>query len=670
MEPENSNQVKEVSRVKWTAVKLLALIVLLTFLLGIVSLSIWMTREYQRVSIQYGMNTFYYKNSKRGVVYSADGVVLTHLYEINKEYVPLDRIAKPMQDAIIAIEDHRFYHHFGVDFIGTARALYRNLREGQVVEGGSTITQQLVRNLFLTPEKTLSRKMTEVLLAVNFERKFTKEQILEMYLNEIFLGNGCYGVEAASQKYFNKQAGELNLVEASMLAAIPKAPNRYEPLKNRKANRSRQEAILNRMVELNMIDRQEADIALGMQINLKDYTVAEGKIPYKFPYFTTEVINQLIEMYGRKKVYNGGLTVITTLDSRAAKIAEELAKQKVEQFKKSGITAGNLAIVSVSTKDGAVLSLVGGSDFSKDQNNLAVIPRQPGSAIKPLNYAGALEKGVINENSMLNAKTKRFGKYEVTSKENGNVSVALALKYSINVPAVEVVNILGIERTMDNLKRFGINTVSPYDYNLSVGLGGMYHGIKPLEMAAAYAAFASSGIYHKPYLVKSVEDDQGVKLYQHKIEYRRILSPRTAQVMTQILQEAVRGGTGTRANISGFEAGKTGTTNDSRCLWFVGFNKELSTAVWVGNSDNRPVYGYYGGDLAAPVWREYTTALIKNQIIGKPARIYPTVLPIKIMKEEIKEENANLPKPAEKPQTPAELDSPNKVDTAPGQAGP
>lgn len=598
MEPENSNQVKEARTVKWTAVKILALIVLLTFLLGIVSLSIWVTRKYERVSIQYGMNTFYYKNSKRGVVYSADGVVLTHLYEINKEYVPLDRIAKPMQDAIIAIEDHRFYHHIGVDFIGTARALYRNLREGQVVEGGSTISQQLVRNLFLTPEKTLSRKMTEVLLAVNFERKFTKEQILEMYLNEIFLGNGCYGIESASQKYFNKHAGELNLAEASMLAAIPKAPNRYEPLKNRKANRSRQEAILNRMVELNMIDRQEADKALGMQVNVKDYTAAEGKVPYKFPYFTTEVINQLIEMYGREKVYNGGLTVITTLDSRASKIAEELAKQKVEQFKKSGITAGNLAIVSVSTQDGAVLSLMGGSDFGKDQNNLAVIPRQPGSAIKPLNYAGALEKGVIKENSMLNAKTKSFGKYEVTSKENGNVSVALALKYSINVPAVEVVNILGIEQTMENLKRFGITTVSPYDYNLSVGLGGMYHGIKPVEMAAAYAAFACSGIYHKPYLIESVEDDQGVKLYQHKPEYRRILSPRTAQVMTQILQEAVRGGTGTRANISGYEAGKTGTTNDSRCLWFVGFNKELSTAVWVGNSNNRPVYGYYGGDLA------------------------------------------------------------------------
>lgn len=614
--------------IKWHPCLILGIILFAFMLTCAISLGIWVVQEYRAVAEKYDMANFQYQSSRRGAIYSADGVLLTYLYQQNKDHVQLQQIAKPLQQAVLAIEDHRFYIHFGIDVLGTLRALYKDLTTGQAVEGGSTITQQLARNLFLTPEKTLSRKITETFLAIQLERKFTKEEILEMYLNEIYFGNGCYGVETAAQKYFGKPASELNLAEATMLAAIPKAPNLYEPLNHPKENKKRQELVLGRMLDLSLISQQEREEALKQEVKVRQFKPIVQHIPYKFPYFTTEVINQLLKMYGRDKVYNGGLKVVTTLDSRAAQIAEDIAKAKIEQFKRSGIAASNIALVSVNNKTGAILAMVGGYDFSQDQNNLAMIPRQPGSAIKPLHYAGAIDKGVISENSMLAAHAKSYGNYHVDSKINAHVSVMVALKNSLNVPAVEVVNTFGISNTLANLKRFGITTLSEHDSNLAIALGGMYHGVKPLEMAAAFAVFANNGVYNKPYFISSIEDAAGNILYLHRPERRQVIEPRTAQVITQILLQAVRGGTGSRANISGNEAGKTGTTNDSRCLWFVGYNKDISTAVWIGNSDHSPVRGFYGGDLAAPTWREYHLALI-NQGILKPTPIYDQVISIK-----------------------------------------
>ncbi|ABO50328.1 penicillin-binding protein, 1A family [Desulforamulus reducens MI-1] len=623
MEQESLNKEQRTKKHKYFLVSAVAFLVLLC------SLSIWTVLKYNRVSNQYGLDSFQYKKSQRSVIYSADGVVLTYLYHQNRDYVSIDQISQPMQQAIIAIEDHRFHEHFGIDVIGTTRALYIDLISGEALEGGSTITQQLVRNLFLSSEKTLSRKITEMFLAIKMEDRFTKEEILEMYLNEIYFGNGCYGIETAALKYFGKHASELSLLEATMLAGIPQAPSKLDPIYHAPENRARQKDTLKRMVELSYITKEEAHNILQKEISIKKPDRNETSTDYKFPYFTTEVIRQLVDRYGKEKVYNGGLKIVTTLDSRAAAIAEELARKKIKQFKESGISAYNISIVSINNQDGAVISLVGGSDFNRDQNNLAIIPRQPGSAIKPLHYAGALDKGIINENALLNASSRSFGKYYVSSNVKANVSVCVALKNSMNVPSVEVVNALGIQKTIENLKRFGITTISQNDYNLAIALGGMYNGIKPLELAAAYTTFAHAGIYNKPYMIKTVEEENGSILYRHQPENKQIISPRTAQLITQMLVEVVRGGTGTRANISGNEAGKTGTTNDSRCLWFVGFNQDVSTAVWIGNSNNQPVYGFHGGDLAAPIWREYTATLIQKQIIHKSVRIYQTVLPIK-----------------------------------------
>ena len=656
------NQEKE-KNCKWTPGLFLVLVISIVMLTCAISLAVWVVQEYQEVADNYDMKNYQYKNSKKGAIYSADGVLLTYLYQLNKDHVQLQQIASPMQQAVIAIEDHRFYRHFGIDIFGTLRALCKDLTSGQAVEGGSTITQQLARNLFLTSEKTISRKITETFLAMQMERKFTKEEILEMYLNEIYFGNGCYGVESAAQKYFGKPASKLDLAEATMLAAIPKAPSLYEPLSHREENKERQKLVLGRMLELSLISQQEVASVLAQEVNVLSFKPTPQQTHYKFPYFTTEVVNQLLTMYGKDKVYNSGIKVITTLDSRAAQIAEDIAKAKVDQFRRSGIAASNISLVSVNNQTGAVLAMVGGADFSQDQNNLAMIPRQPGSAIKPIHYAGAIDKGVINENSLLDASAKSYGNYYVASNSNANVSVMVALKNSMNVPAVEVVNAFGISNTLANLKRFGITTLSEHDCNLAIALGGMYYGIKPLEMAAAFATFANNGLYNQPHLITSIEDDAGNTLYLHQPEQRQIISSRTAKIITQILLQAVRGGTGTGANISGNEAGKTGTTNDSRCLWFVGYNKEIATAVWIGNSNNSPVRGFYGGDLAAPAWREYHLALINQGIIKPPARIYDQVFPIK-------QEVIEKPKEEETAPTQQEVPSQTQQPTPPEMLAP
>ncbi|GAB6180960.1 penicillin-binding protein 1A [Desulfotomaculum defluvii] len=659
MDQEPLDLQREIKVLNWTIRKKTLIIGAAIFAFLIFSLSLWTYYQYYRISKLYGMDTFDYDTSKRGVIYSADGVVLTYLYHLNKEYVSIDKISKPMQNAIVAIEDHRFYNHFGVDLIGTVRALCKDILSGEAIEGGSTITQQLARNLFLSPEKTFSRKFTEMLLAINLENKFTKEQILEMYLNEIYFGNGCYGIETAANKYFNKPASEITLLEATVMAGIPKAPSQLEPIYHRAENRIRQLDTINRMLELAYITKGEADLIRNKNVEINNVKIKTTQELYKYPFFTSVVIQQLINMYGKEKVYNSGLRVITTLDARATEIAEEIVKKRVSQFKNLGISAQNMSIVTVNNQDGAVISLVGGSDFTTDQNNLAILPRQPGSAIKPLHYAGALDKGIINENSILHAGSRSFGNYFVSSNTQSDVSICVALKHSMNVPAVEVVNSFGIENVVENLKNFGITTISEKDSNLAIALGGMYYGIKPVELAAAYATFAHSGIYNQPYMIKTIKDKNGNAIYNHKSQHKQIITPRTAQIITQILVEVVRGGTGTRANISGHEAGKTGTTNDSRSLWFVGMNKDISTAVWIGNSNNKPVYGYHGGDLAAPVWREYITTLINKNIINQPSPIYTTYIPMsqQYINRESEKENPS--------ENPTQVNNNNEIPSSP-----
>jgi len=569
---------------------------------------------YNLIAEQYRIRDYQYSTAGKSYIYAADGSLITELYDYNRVFVPLDRISPVMIQSVIAIEDHRFYEHFGADVSGMIRAFWINYQSGETLQGGSTITQQLVRKLFLSDEKTFSRKINEIMLAVAFEKKFSKDQILEMYLNEVYFGNGCYGVEAAAQKYFSKHAAELGVREASVLAAILRSPGYYDPYTNIEALCDRRNDVLDRMEVMGFVSHED-------KINFKGETPVFSRSQedlqlLRYPYFTTEVIKQLTSRFGREKLYRGGLSIHTTLTPAMQARAEQVVQKSVERFKTSKINATNMSIVSINPRSGAVMALVGGINFKIDQNNMAVIPRQPGSAIKPLHYAAAMEKGLISPSSLINAGTRSFGKYLVKSNMNGKISVRDALKYSVNVSAVELVNMMGPAEAIENLRQLGISSLAAEDANLSLALGGMTYGVSLLELTAAYVPFAAGGEYYQPYLVSWVEDASGQVLYRHKVAERQVYPAGVAADMNAMLTRVVTGGTGTGARIPGGAAGKTGTTDNSRCVWFLGYNKELVTGVWAGNTDNSPIGSYSGGDLVAPVWREYMTGLMESGLIG------------------------------------------------------
>jgi penicillin-binding protein 1A len=568
---------------------------------------------YNLVAGQYHVWDYEYKAVGKSCIYAADGSLISEIYDYNRVFVPLADISPALQQAVIAIEDRRFYEHFGVDMQGVLRAFWVNCRSGEMLQGGSTITQQLVRNLFLSGEKTVVRKIKEMMLAVALEKSFNKDRILEMYLNEVYFGNGCYGVEAAAQKYFSKHAAELGAGEASMLAAIPRSPGYYDPYVHPEALLDRRNDVLDQMEIMGFISHEEK---IKTRVERAVFSkLREDLQYYKFPYYTTQVIQQLTSRFGKEKLYQGGLKVYTTLRPAVQTQAEQAALQSVERFKAGGINATSMSIVSILPESGAVAALVGGVDFKKDQNNMAVIPRQPGSAIKPLHYAAAMQKGLINPRSLLSAGTKSFGNYLVKSHMVGRITVSDALKFSVNVAAVDLMNMLGTTAAMENLKQLGISTLVEGDANLSLALGGMTYGIGLLELTAAYVPFAAGGIYYEPYLVERVEDMSGRVLFIHNAGGRRVFSASVAGEMNAMLTRVVTGGTGAGARIPGGAAGKTGTTDNSRCVWFVGYNKDIVTGLWAGNTDNSPIGSYSGGDLVAPVWREYMSGLMESGLI-------------------------------------------------------
>ncbi|MEG6616548.1 PBP1A family penicillin-binding protein [Peptococcaceae bacterium 1198_IL3148] len=630
------NQQKDNEKTKYYTLLKIILIFSLIILITIGATIGWFyERYYKDITAQVGLASYQYQPIQKTQIYSADNVLLAELYAENRVCVDIEDISPEMQQAIIAIEDHRFYKHGGIDIFGTMRAFVENIRNHAVVQGGSTITQQLARHLFLTYERTYERKLKEAALAIALEQKYTKQEILSMYLNEIYFGSGYYGVETAAQHYFGKPAAQLNLAESTLLAAVPNQPSQYELHGHLDNAIKRQRAILNRMVGLGMISMEQYATALQQEIKVLPPT----ELNFKHPYFTSVAIDQLEELIGHENIYKGGLVVHTTLNTQMQQQAEITVSQAMDTFKQRGIGASNLALVSVVPRTGAVASLVGGVDFATDQNNLAVTPRQPGSTIKPFVYAAALDAGIINMHSRLNAASKSFNGYLIkgSSTSTGSVSLPEAIRRSLNVPVAEVVNKMSFDRTINYLKNFGITTITENDRNFAaLALGGMYHGIKPLEMATGYAVFGNQGLYNKPYFIETVKDINGIVIFQHQPKPSRVISAQAANNMHQMLKNVVSGGTGSYARIPWESAGKTGTTDDNRCLWFVGYTNNLATAIWVGNNDNRPVYGAgSGGAVAGPVWKQYMMAVIEKGYVEKPAKM------------------AYTPPPAKPPETPA-----------------
>lgn len=590
-----------------------------------------------------GIKQWEYQPREQSVILFSDGQEMTRL-----GYKRVYRADYPdfMEEAVVAVEDRRFYEHAGLDTRSIGRALWNNIRSGSKSEGGSTITQQLARTLFLTQEKTYSRKIKEVFIATSIEEKYGKSAILNMYLNEVYMGRGCSGLACASQAYFGMEVEALDRAQICMLVGLIQAPEYYNPETNFPALKNRQETVINVLVDQGILAADEGQAIKEEPLHVRSFQPDASNHPYLRAYISS----QIEEMLGSKSLYQAGLKIYTTVDSRMQNAAEKTVRNHARAIANRGITARDLALVSVEPASGAIKAMAGGVDYNQNQLNMAVLPRQPGSAIKPLYYAAAMDSGIIQADTVLNNRPRDFGG-GYTPRNDGNapvkVTASQALINSYNVASVEVLNMLGIETAAKYLREFGVTTLTEEDKNLALGLGGMSKGISPLEMAAAFAVFPAGGIYEQPYTIEKIEDASGKILYLNRSRYSLAISSNTAQKMDDILKKVVRYGTGTGAAMALPSGGKTGTTTDSRDLWYVGYTSELCTAVWAGNSDGAPVSGYgtYGGRVSAPVWRDYMNSLYYGRVFKKQPAFHPD--------EEQEEENEEEAEPGEEDTTPA-----------------
>jgi penicillin-binding protein 1A len=524
-----------------------------------------------------------------------------------------------VQQAVIAIEDDRFYSHRGVDARGILRAMVRNLRAGQVIEGGSTITQQLARNLFLTHRRQISRKLAESLLAVEIERRLTKQEILERYLNQVYFGQGAYGIELAASVYFGKSARDLTLSESALLAGLIRGPSIYAPHQNLNLARQRQLLVLQRMTELGYISPEQSRTAANEPIQLAAERIA-GLVSVRAPYFVSYILPDLIQRYGEEMVYNGGLQVYTTLDLDMQVVAEQAVRDGIDAAQRQKLNVTQGALVAIEPRTGFVRAMVGGYDFNVSQFNRAwQARRQPGSAFKPFIYVTALANGmpptriiddVPVEYFVPDAKPEfqHWQPKNYDEKFRGPVTMRYALENSINIPAIKTIAELGAVHVIEYARRMGIK--SPLQPNLSLALGS--NDVTPLEMASSFGTLAGLGVRTDPLPIKKIQSRTGQVLEEHEPRQELALSSDVAYVMTDLLKGVIVRGTGRAAAIGRPAAGKTGTTDDYRNAWFIGYTPSLVTAVWVGNDDNSPMKKVVGATVPAGIWTAFMRPATQN----------------------------------------------------------
>ena len=543
-----------------------------------------------------------YKTSRAPAIkfYDMSGAFIASRGPQYGEDVRLERLPDYVPKAFLAAEDRRFYQHGAVDPWAIARAARANHRAGRVVEGGSTITQQLAKGLFLTPDQTLARKIQEAALAYKLEQVMTKDEVLELYLDRIYFGANTFGLDGASRTYFGKPASQLTLPEAALLAALPKAPSRMALHRNMDKALARQRLVLERMLGENWISEQEMAEAIANPPKLAASALAnDGDNGYALDYATAEVL----------KMVGGGspdLMVRLTIDPRLQHAGGE-ALRKIVNGEGKAMGASQGAMVAIDSQ-GAIRTLVGGIDYSQSVFNRAVqARRQPGSSFKPFVYAAALEKGVLPTDTRVDAPVK-IGDWEPKNyggKYYGAVTVESALARSLNTVAVKLGEEVGTSAISNLASRFGITTL-PAHPNLSVALGA--YEVPLLEMTSAYQVFQQAGNRISPYIVSEIRSVDGDVIFTHMTA-----SPvpaydiHWASMMVKMMQKVVTGGTGTRANIGRPAAGKTGTSQNWRDAWFIGFTPDYVAGVWIGNDDDKPMKQVTGGEVAAAVWRDYMT---------------------------------------------------------------
>lgn len=512
---------------------------------------------------------------------------------VYSEIVRSEELPQYTIDAIVYTEDRRFYQHFGFDIISFTRAMTANLFAGRFAQGGSTITQQVAKNLFLTNKKTINRKAQELMLAFWLEYKFTKEQILTLYLNRVYFGNGAYGIEAAAQKYFQKTSRDLNILESAILAGMLKAPSRLNPIASKSKALERAKVVLTIMKDSHLLSDKDFARALKMPLGKeKPSKVKNGA------YFADWAYNEIIAHIGEPET---DIYALTTLDQDLQEKASLILQQEIEAAKNKNVTQGAVVILD---KHGAVKAMVGGTNYARSQFNRAVQAlRQPGSAFKTFVYITAIQQGAKPEDVIEDKPLtlKNWAPTNHDKKYYGDVSLRFAFAKSLNLATINLAQKTGIKNIINTAKKMGIS--SPLENDLSLSLGTS--GVKLIDMAAAYASIANGGLAVWPYTVEEIYSNDGFQLYQRKAtEDLRILKEEDTLLMKKLLREVIKTGTGRSANIDRNAFGKTGTSQDYRDAWFIGFDDNLVCAVWVGNDDNSPMKSVYGSGLPARIWQK------------------------------------------------------------------
>ncbi len=559
------------------------------------------------------------------LLYDDEGLPFAAIVPEYRIFIPLSKIPMTLRQAIIAAEDARFYQHGAVDLRGIARATIKNLMAAEVKEGGSTITQQLAKTLFLSHERTIERKVKELELAWEIEQRYSKDQILEMYLNSIYFGHGAYGVEAAARTYFSKGVTELSLSEAALLAGLPRAPGRYSPLIHVGRAKARRQYVLDRMVATGVLKKAQAQRAARVSIKVRPLFHSKGSAPW----FVDYVRQQLDSRLGAVLVRQGDLRIYTTLNLRMQRAALAAIRRGVAAAagRRGGQADGQVAplegaLVALDPRTGEIKAMVGGADYGRSQYNRAVqAKRQPGSAFKPFVYAAAFERGLtpatLIEDAPIEFRIDRGGRVETWSPENvdrqyrGPVTLRMALEESINVPTVRLIQEIGVDPVIDLARRLGVTSELRREYALALGVSEL----SLLELTSGYQPFANRGTLLPPVAVRRVVGPGDIILEEYFPAEQRVLSEELAFLVTSVMEGVVERGTGRAARRVGRPAAaKTGTSQAAEDLWFIGYTPSLMAAVWLGYDQRRSLGSHEtAGKLAGPIWVDFMKQSVGDQ---------------------------------------------------------
>ena len=600
---------------------------------------------------------------------ASDGQVIKTFAAYTFANVELKEVPKELVQALIATEDKNFYKHPGYDIVGLVRSMVANVLAGRVVQGASTLTQQLSRILFLSNEKTFTRKIKELQVAAQIEKTISKDKILEMYLNNVYLGSGAYGVKGAARIYFNKNLNELTLPEMALIAGLPQAPSVYSPYNNIDLAKKRRNQVLGRMLKMKYIDKKTYEEAKATPIKLS--TMPTMYATNKAPYFCDYVVKDLQKLgFTEEDIINGGYKVITTLNYDAQIKANEAILSNLNAWGLKN-PKNQAAVFSFSPIDGRILVYAGGKDYTKSQYDRVTQSARPsGSAFKPFIYTAAIEKG-YSPNDMVDDLPYRIGDWtprNYGNKYRGPIPIYTALMISSNVCTARLMDAIGIRPVIQLARVMGITTPIPYDYTISLGS----NSVKLFEMTRAYGVFANGGFRVEPYAIERVESSRGTVLYEaRKAKTSKVLNINTAATMTAIMKTVIQSGTGRAANIGKPAAGKTGTTDDCKDAYFIGYTPDVVTGVWVGNDDNSKMGELTGGTVPAKIWRD--VMLVATEPYGNSDFEYPEVIlnpfkassvsvipqseALKAWEEQDKKEAEELEKQAEKEAKKAEKEA-------------